>query len=208
MAEQPSPIRLDDLPPPPAEIADLIKAAGVTFTAGKRDDTDATSTGLKLAAKTRYQIEFNYRSRSRWKVGREGRQVVIHLHFSHITWVPKHRVWFRRRPATETFWKDKLVLHELDHVRISSAPHWQANFAKALRVQRVLFHSLAPGDAVNQGMIDRLIDQHAQQVFSGTSDLISIRYRELDRLTQHGLLPVPAESPIQAMLKPVRESPR
>jgi hypothetical protein len=201
-AEQPTPINVANLPKPPSAIRDLIGSGRVTFEAGHREESGAPSDGPRLAAETRFQIEFKYSSRSRWTVARDNRRVVINVRFLSITWKPKHTVWFRRRPATEDFWTNDLVLHELDHVRISNDPRLAARFAESLREQRVLVHIISPRDVVNQSFVDRLVGEHVERVFAGITDLISIRYQELDRITKHGRRPIPNDSPLQELLRP------
>ena len=52
--------------------------------------------------------------------------------------------------------------------------------------------------------VDRLIDQHVAEVFQRVSQLVEIRYQELDRLTLHGQLPVPPDSSLNKILERVQ----
>jgi hypothetical protein len=201
-AQQPSRIDLADLPKPPPAIGDLIESGRVTFEAGVRDEPEHPSTGPSLAAETRFRIEFNYTSHSRWTLATDSRRVVINVRYGSITWKPKHTVWFRRRPETENFWSSRLVLHEMDHVRISSDPRLAARFAESLGEQSTLVHPIGGGNVVNQRLVDRLVGEHVERVFSEMTELISIRYRELDRVTKHGRLAVPRDSALQQWLRP------
>ncbi len=50
--------------------------------------------------------------------------------------------------------------------------------------------------------VDRLVDEHVVKMFSEISDLVSIRYKELDRVTSHGLHPLPEDSSLSGLLRP------
>ncbi len=200
-AEERVAIELGDLPQPPDEILALIRAGRVSFEAGPRDPLAEPRNGPRTTAETRYRIVYNYRSRSTWKVDRANARLVIHVRYLQIEWKPTHTVWFLRSPPTSDFWSNRLVLHEFDHVRISTDPRLAARFEQLLRDQRVLHRTIDDEAVVNREYVDRLVGQHVDEVFSEISDLISIRYRELDRLTRHGLEAVPNDSPLQELLR-------
>lgn len=202
VAELPTPIRLTGLPEPPAEIRELISSGQVTFEAGERETLRSSRSGSRITAETHYRISYNYNARSRWKIDSQQRRVVITLRFHEIEWQPTHRIWFENRPATEDFWSDRLVMHEFDHVRISTDPRVAERFKQLLRNKRSITQSLSGDDVVNQDFVDRLVDEHVAVVFSKVSDLISIRYAELDRATSHGLNPLPADSSLTGLLRP------
>ncbi len=202
VAEKPTPISLTDLPEPPAEIRKLIETGQVTFEAGEREAAPAPQTGPRITAETHYRIAYNYNTRSRWKIDSKNRRVVISVRFRDIEWQPKHKIWFKKRPGTENFWSHPLVLHEFDHVRISTDPRVAERFEQLLRSKRSITESLSADDVVDSGFVDRLVDEHVVKIFSEISDLVSIRYQELDRVTSHGLHPLPEDSSLSGLLRP------
>jgi hypothetical protein len=202
VAENPTPIRLADLPEPAAEIRDLIEAGRVTFEAGEREAAQTPRTGPRITAETHYRIAYNYNTRSRWKIDSKNRRVVITVRFRDIEWQPTHRIWFEKRPATEDFWSHPLVLHEFDHVRISTDPRVAERFEQLLRSKRSITQSLSAEDVVDREFVDRLVDKHVIEIFSEISELVSIRYKELDRVTSHGLHPLPEDSFLSGLLRP------
>jgi len=194
------PIKLADLPQPPAEISALIELGRVTFEAGPRDASQQPKNGL--AAETHYRIAYKYSSRSRWKVAADNKKVVINVRFFAVQWKPTHTIWFRRQPSLSDFWSNELVLHEFDHVRISNDPRFQSRFEESLQKRSVLTRALRAGDVVNRKLVDELVDEHVTEVFSDITELVSIRYKELDRVTDHGRRPVPTDSALNEFLKP------
>ena len=202
VAEKPTPIKLTDLPEPPSDIRELIKAGLVTMEAGEREDSQTSQSSPKIIAETHYRIAYNYSTRSRWQVDSGNRRVVVTVRFRDIEWQPRHTIWFERKPATEGFWSDRLVLHEFDHVRVSTDPRVAERFEQLLRSRGSITKSLSSGDVVNRAFVDRLVEEHVSKVFSEISDLISIRYKELDRVTSHGLHPLPEDSSLSELLRP------
>lgn len=201
-AQNPSPFVLSSLPPPPPAIAELIKAGQVTFEAGERQSRAEPPTGPRIIAETQYKIAYNFNSRTRWKVDRSRRRVVITIRFRDIRWQPTHRIWFQNKPATADFWKDRLVLHEFDHVRISTDPRVGERFRSILRNKGSITSVLSRGDVVNREFVDRIVESYVSEVFSEVSDLVAIRYKELDRVTSHGQDDLPPDSSLASLLRP------
>ncbi len=212
IADDPSPksVPLSDLPEPAAEIKDLLQRAGVRITAGNRsEETTATESKKNIAAETTYQISYDYQSRTRWRVTKSGgsRRVTITVDYSAVKLDFDHTLWFRRCPDLDRFWQDKLVLHELDHVTLSSDPRLVARFKEMLAENNVIVEELSSNGVVNSRVINRLVDQRTEQVFSQLNELVAIRYQELDRVTNHGVEPIPAESPLSGLLHGAAPSP-
>ena len=204
LAQTPTPIDMSDLPDPPAAIAELIESGRVTFQSGRRMVSRAR-TPPQIVAETEYRIAYNYSAHSRWRIN-SGGELVIQVRYSRITWEPRHTIWFRDRPANESFWSDRLVLHEFDHVRISNDRRFKRQFEQLLRSQKVLTPTIERGRPVDRAYVDRLVDQHVGAVFSNIADLISIRYKELDRLTLHGRRPIPDDSALKEWFQDEAES--
>ena len=114
--------------------------------------------------------------------------------FSKANLLRSHEVWFRTEPKRDGFWDTRLVKHELDHVRISANPVIEKSFLKSLRENRVLRHTLTGGQRVSDTMVQDLVDQHVESICQETVSLVSIRYKELDRITKHGLQPIEPDS--------------
>lgn len=198
-AESPRPLPLDSLPKPPAEIAKSIRDWQVRFETGERARSDPAT--RRLSAETRYEIAFTYHCQPQWSRDATGETIQIRMTFSRITWQPKHTIWLRRAPASDKFWDDPLVRHELDHVRLSADQRMKKRFEDLLRSQRVITPPIEANQIVDRALVDRLISQHVANVFQQVTDLIDIRYRELDRVTRHGRLAIPEESMIRTWLK-------
>ncbi len=70
----------------------------------------------------------------------------------------------------------------------------EKRFAELLRSQSEITVSVSEHPVVNRVLIDQLIEEHTQGVFRQVTELINIRYRELDRVTRNGRQPVPEDS--------------
>ncbi|MCP4885295.1 MAG: DUF922 domain-containing Zn-dependent protease [Planctomycetaceae bacterium] len=197
----PQPIKLSSLPKPPEEIAKQLREGNVHLITGKQP-TDHVANQRGLDAQTDFEINFNYRCQPQWQHDAVRGTVRIQMNFTRIHWEPKHTIWFRNPPNSNHFWQDALVRHEFDHVRLSADPRMKKQFIQMLRAKRVITPSVETNQVVNRDLVDRLIGEYVTSVFQEITELIDIRYRELDRVTRHGRQPVPPESTIQQWLKP------
>ncbi|TWT52668.1 hypothetical protein Pla22_02940 [Rubripirellula amarantea] len=162
---------------------------------GDRDPDQERRSGPRVAAETRFKMEYNYRSSPRWQIqNRESdRVLIIRLRLRDVKLETTHEIWFRRKPKLENFWQDPLVQHELDHVRISSDPRLRKRFLELVGKPGKIELTLEPTDKVDAAFVRQAVQKHVANSFDQVSELASIRYRELDRLTRHGRSPVPAE---------------
>ncbi len=119
-----------------------------------------------------------------------------------------HRIDIPLSYQREGFWSAPLVLHEMDHVRISTDPIWVKRFRDQVRNIGLIKRSLAPGEVrSNQSSMARdVVDVEIKKIFDETIALMNIRYQELDRVTEHGIKPLVAtfweQDPLQAPASP------
>ena len=194
-------IKLDDLVKPPKEIQDLITQGNVLLFAGQPPEIQANSRFSsskrdRLDAETHYQLAFNLKYRKTWNTVRDGDQLLlkINVNFTRVKIQQAHGIFFKVRPGETGFWENKLVLHEFDHVRISSDPKVEKLFLSRLHKASKITKELTPSTRVNNANIDTYISKHAKTIFNDVIDMVGIRYRELDRVTSNGKRPIPADS--------------
>lgn len=156
---------------------------------GQRDATSPNR--AKLTGETHYRLIYNYSSRPRWRLDASGRNLRIAIRYQSIKWHTTHRIWLQELPATDGFWSNKLLLHEFDHVTISSDPRLATAFKRRLNETSVLHRKVDTSQIVNRRYVDKLVKQHVEDVFQEISDLVQVRYKELDRITDHGQRPLP-----------------
>ncbi len=201
MGQQPRRLLLSSLPEPPEELKKLLAAGPVTFEVGPRQTTGDP----RIIGETRYEISYRYKSQAQWRLLRDdlgARVLVIDAGFSRVQWKPRHVIWLRHQPAAEEFWSNSVLLHEFDHLRISTDPHVARRFSELLRQRRVIRYKLQPGEVPGRVLTDSLVEREARAVFDELTDLIAIRYRELDRETSHGREPLPSSSSLYELLRP------
>lgn len=194
----PQTIRLNELPEPPKSIKRWIDAGVLKFSFGGRQPSNKG-----MMAETTYRMVHRYRSNPRWTVRQttSNRICQIRLRFRSVQLKTTHEIWFLERPDSVSFWQNPLVLHELDHLRLSADPRLADRFQELVRQETVIERSVDSGESVNAGWVQNQVDQYVQNQFAKVSDLASIRYRELDRLTAHGRRKIPEDSEIAKTLK-------
>ena len=206
---------MENLSPPPPELARLIESAGIQFRAGgrppSREDAAAAGTGVetrgqfanRVDATTNYHIRYHYETHSQWRLEDRGarRRLVITIRFRNVRWNPSHVIWFRQPPPAKDFWSQPIVRHEFDHARLSGDPRWGKDFAARLDERRVLTIPITGDDRIDEDAIGQRVDAHVEEIFQEIAELIEIRYRELDRLTNHGMEPLPEGSEISQILQ-------
>jgi hypothetical protein len=198
-------IRLADLPPPPQALAKLIEQAEIRFVSGPRDvfSSDVGSSSDWVAGETRFHFRYRYRSRIRWSIDRRSSRgggqplVDVRVEYPFLRLMTEHEIWIKQPPPADSFWQSSIVRHEFDHVRISSHPAVKQLFreivAEQSRFQVALADVRGNDGRPSEKRIRRLVDQRMNDVLDRTSGFVKVRYRELDRLTKHGVKPLPAD---------------
>lgn len=206
-------IEMSTLPSPPTTIGKNIDHGNVRFVTGGTPPAtpDSFPQGGRVAGETQFHFRYRYESHARWRVltrrdsaqrdsasrSSEGSDpmVQVSVTFRNLQWDVDHEVWLRKPPGAERFWSDPIVLHELDHVRISSAPQIESVFLDAIRPIRsfrVALSEVAVNGKVDATKVQDLIALKMKRAMERTTEYVRVRYRELDRMTDHGLRPLPA----------------
>ncbi len=195
-----------DAVPAPTELADLIQRGRVRLLTGGAPQSEAATLAMRgrLAGETRFRFRYRYDSRARWRLLPEngqaaasGRRVQLNVRFRTLEWIAEHDIWLRSPPESKDFWNDAVLRHEFDHVRLSTSTPIEAQFMKAvqrLHSIRVPFERVASDGRVDPAKVQSLIESHVNEALRNTSDYVRLRYRELDRLTEHGLRPLPEQA--------------
>lgn len=199
-------IKLSELPMAPKHLAELIQQGRVRLFVGERKpsaDSGTGNPGSSMAAITHFDIGFDYQSRSRWTVRplRGKRLLTINVTYSQISMKRSHEIWFRERPESNEFWENRLVLHEFDHVRLSSDPTLDKTFMRKLRDSKTITEEVRAGTRVSESYVRDVIDRQVKKEFAEMIDLVDIRYKELDRQTSHGRQPLPKDSSLSQWLR-------
>ncbi|WP_146533894.1 hypothetical protein [Rubripirellula reticaptiva] len=188
------PIKVSSLPQPPEKIAAWIKLGNVTFESGTRPPSRESADGPRITGETRYRLIYHFRSQSDWRV--RGSQIVIRVRFKDVRWQTSHVIWFENRPDADGFWDNQLVRHEFDHVEISTDPRIEKLFRSRLKDTSVIQRPIQPGIRIREADVDKIVEDTVRKMFDEISELVEIRYKELDRITNHGQLPLPPDNEI------------
>ncbi|WP_148080049.1 hypothetical protein [Roseimaritima ulvae] len=150
----------------------------------------------RYAGETKLDLRYDYRTTTRWELHREGGSqiVTVRPRFHHISLSRRHTVLLPLRMVGEQFYSRPLVQHEMDHVRISTNPAFDKQFQRWLETEmRVIRLTLPSGQTLNNQWVQAQIKAATKQRFDRMLELIQIRYQELDRVTDHGMEPLPKE---------------
>lgn len=197
-------IALESLPPPPNALATLIDSGAVTMTAGsetrpKLDDNRYVDQPT-IVAETHYRITYRFTSRARWVL--RGNRLAIRVKFGDVRLESTHVIWFQNLPERDSFWNVAVVRHEFDHVRISNDPRHEKMFRELLKEHSIITQTVESSQPISDASVDKIVETMVAEQFQKVSELIEIRYQELDRVTNHGLRPIPDDSPINDWIKP------
>ena len=166
------------------------------------DDTPIPRSISGLAAITAYRIEFRFSRQRYWDWDASAGELTIQMRAKLKSWQPIHTIWFRQPPELETCWENRLMQHEFDHVRLSVDDSMRQRFASLLREGDRKVYQLSPNQTPSDQLADELTDQWIHQTFGEIVKLIDVRYRELDRITSHGLQSLPGDSSLRGVLRP------
>jgi hypothetical protein len=121
--------------------------------------------------------------------------MLVKPRFRTITLKVVHRVEVSSLYQTNDFWNSPLIRHEMDHVRISADPSWIDRFRAA--IESIADISVPVSGEVSARQAAKLardaVDEAVNEAVAKITQLLDIRYIELDRITKHGRLPLPAE---------------
>jgi hypothetical protein len=204
------------LPAPPEAIAKLIAGGAVVF-----DFYDEKQNEYAFAGETTFDFHYEYRCRTRYRIiddsesqsagdrvseDASGRALEVTLDYEDVVLKISHRMRLPSRLVDERFFDQQLVKHEFDHVAISADPRLPALLVKMLsdRNSKVVIPlSQAENESRDRLMYANISRKTASEattkVFEDFVSLVRIRYKELDQVTRHGIVPLPAETRLRLL---------
>ncbi len=189
-----------ELPEPNAEIAKLINRGNVKFTF-----YDPEILHRKFAGETQFEFRYSYKTHSRWKqIQRDGSPMLeIKVQYDQVSLQREHVISLPQEMIGSELFDQRLTLHEFDHVRIS-ADERLPKLLESMLVERngLIVHLLNPPDEPENAVARdrrlsrlsrRIVKDASDRVFDQFVEIVHIRYRELDRLSNYGLQPLSRE---------------
>ena len=169
-------------PDAPVALAAWIDAGKITW-----ELYDRKPEGLMFDGETYFEIKVDYKFRTQLRPIRENGIVAqqVSVAFFSIDAFVENRVRLPKALVTGEFWQSRLVLHELQHVRITSDPRVPLLVKTLLRRGCQLNF---PANALpSESHIKDEIAKHVDATTKSVSDLVQANNALLDQLTQHGL---------------------
>ena len=181
-------IEVTELPAPDETLAKVVKNGNVEF-----KFYDANKIRRQFTGETRMVMNYYTNVKFRWRVVRDQgkRQLAVTVDHRPTRFEFFHQILLPRAHANEQMFAVPLVLHELDHVRVSLDPRYQAQFEEwfqeATKSLTIEIDSRTKEDDF-ESLIHAEVQAQSAQCFEKVLQLIHIRNRELDRSTKHGQL--------------------
>lgn len=158
---------------------------------------DSTKFPRRYQGETQFVARYSNDVRYRWKVRRDRlgvHRLSIFPEFEKIEFDVEHEVLLPIDLADANFFSHPLVLHELDHVRISSDPRFAATFREWMKkeLREIVVEVQPPVDGNYRELAIAEVSRQTEALFQRLLQLIKVRYQELDRETKHGTVPLAA----------------
>ena len=182
---------------PPAEVRPRLAAGNVAF-----EFYDPNAVRRNWPGMTLFVVEARRRFTYRYRTDQRGETQMVSIDVTHTenTFQIRHRIQLPERYDRDDKWRQPLVLHELDHVAISTHPRLALLADSLTRSVRVVKKSLPVGEELNDERIGELINEAINAKTGDLDDLVQFNYDLLDRLTDHGEKPLPDRDEFLRML--------
>jgi hypothetical protein len=171
------------VPPPPPELKELVDEGHVRFQFyDPRIDRYERPGITRFFAAYKWTFRFDVRSR---KQGDELRVTVlpkfdrIEVELDHVIHLPKHY-------DNEALFQRSLVLHEFDHVAISSDPRPRRLVEHLVRKLTVVERLVDVDQPVNESLAREIVNDELARREEAVRALIDFNNRRLDQLSAHG----------------------
>ena len=173
------------VPKPPKEYQGLIDAACVQI-----QFYDPNIHKESAEGKTYWHVVAKRKSDWKWKSRKEGDQklLTIDVDVKEVTFAVNHEVRIPVKYANEKqFWARKLVIHELDHVSISTDPRPRRLINHLYRNLKVIERQIPDADAVTKESVKSIVDEEFRKRNDAVVELIRANQNLLDQVAQHGV---------------------
>lgn len=168
-------------PEAPETLAPLVQAGRITW-----ELYDEKPDDLSYDGETHFEIKLDYKFRTQLRPARLNGSVVqqVSVAFFSIKATVENRVRLPRTQLEKGFWQSQLVLHEMQHVQITSDPRVPL-LVKSL-LQRGSKLNFPANTTLSESHIKDEIATQVNAVAKIVSDLVQANNDLLDQLTQHG----------------------
>ena len=189
-----------DLPSPPEELRERIHSGKVRF-----EFYDSKVIKRPRPGETKFEYRYEYESRSKWKLITQDGQAAIQVsvRYQDIKLERTHRISLPEEMIRDDLFQKPLTLHEFDHVAISSDKRLPALLESMLIDRNALIVKVLneeedeftgkPSPKDLSRISKQFVKDASDEVFNDFVEVVSIRYRELDRISNFGLEPLSSE---------------
>lgn len=204
-----------NLPQAPEPLQALIKIGKVRF-----EFYDPSIVRRVMAGETRYEFQYSYKSRSSWRriVLDFKPAIKIAIKYSQVKLERTHRIFLPQEMIRDDIFARPLTLHEFDHVAISCDTRLpflletmlnerNAELVTVLNEEEHGFQGTpTPQDLARISKI--LVKEASNKVFDDLVNIVAIRYKELDRISENGAKPLSVDDRYRIIESPLNHDDR
>ncbi|TWU14880.1 hypothetical protein CA54_37500 [Symmachiella macrocystis] len=140
---------------------------------------------FSIEVRTRFLYEYQVVNR------RTRRYVIIRPKIQRIHWKLKHTIRLPESYDAPTMWDSVLLLHELDHVAISSDPRMRMLLERAFFSVKRIEHPITQVGALDDAAIQKIINDEFIKRRDAVIELATNNYKLLDKVSAHGARDIP-----------------
>jgi hypothetical protein len=172
----------------PPHFQALVKAGNIEF-----DFYDPSVEPARFPGRALFFIDVRTRFLYNYQVvNRRGqRYVIIRPNIQRIRWNLRHTVKLPESYDAPKMWDTVLMLHELDHVAISSDPRLRMLLERALSAVKRIEHPLAQEGVLDDAAIQKIINDEFIKRRDAVIELATENYKLLDKVSAHGARDIP-----------------
>lgn len=172
------------LPPPPPELKELYETGRVRFVFYDPAEQAMVRPG-RTSFYAGYRWNFQYKLRKRRE--RTQLRVIVQPRLVRLDAELEHEVMLPQNFDTDAIWQRSLVVHEFDHVAISTDPRPRRLVEHMARKLLVLERRVSSDQVIDDAWIHGLINDEMQKRQEAVRAVIDFNNRRLDALSEHGM---------------------
>jgi hypothetical protein len=132
-----------------------------------------------------YLMRYQHRTQPKNPDGSE--TVELAVRFTDFDWRIEHRIMLSENYLPAKPWESALLLHEFDHVAISTDPRLAAIFDSFQGSKALLKVELSAGESLSRARIDDEVSNYVARFRKSIEDLVGENYKRLDAESNDGL---------------------
>ena len=178
----------DTAPPVPAQLKSLVETGNVEI-----EFYDPSTVKTKYPGHASFYIDVRNQFRYDYQVivRQKRHHVRIRPVIQRTTWKLKNTVKLPESYDTPAVWETDLMLHELDHVAVSSDPRVRMLMERVFAAATVIEHPIGPPSELDAATIQKIIDEEFAKRRDAVIEVVKKNNQMMDEVSVHGAREIP-----------------